>query len=160
MSRIYLFFAIVILMSDVTSSEGRDYVAVPGISEAEAQRFIAQALSIVETIRSAWRETVTFPQLATSFLLAANTFPDRVAFERYAAGSKYWDPQKTIYEIQWAPRVPNDERDGTTSNRISYSRLIFLACELYRRCSQASPAHRSHSPLFPPHSRLRVVGHE
>eukprot|EP00291_Cryptomonas_curvata_P001439 CAMPEP_0172200180 /NCGR_PEP_ID=MMETSP1050-20130122/29159_1 /TAXON_ID=233186 /ORGANISM="Cryptomonas curvata, Strain CCAP979/52" /LENGTH=113 /DNA_ID=CAMNT_0012877403 /DNA_START=313 /DNA_END=650 /DNA_ORIENTATION=- len=86
----YLILASVVFMSDATSSEGKDYIAVSGIPEAESQRFIVQALSIVETIRSAWRETVTFPQLAMSFLLAANTFPDRVAFERFAAGSKYW----------------------------------------------------------------------
>jgi hypothetical protein len=92
--------------------EALDYVAVQGIPEAEAQRFIAQALSIVETIRGAWRETVTYPQLAMSFLLASSPFPNRVAFQRFAAGSKYWDPQKTIYQIQWVPRVINEERDG------------------------------------------------
>ncbi len=107
---LHLLLASVFLLS---SSKGSDYVAVSGIPEAEAQRFIVQALSIVETIRSAWRETVTFPQLAMSFLLASNTFPDRVAFQRFAAGSKYWNPQKTIFEIQWVPRVRNEERDGT-----------------------------------------------
>ncbi len=108
-------------MSDVSSSEGLDYVAVPGIPEAETQRFLAQALSIVETIGTAWRETVTFPQLAMSFLLASNTFPDRIAFERFAAGSKYWDPQKTIFQIQWVPRVPNEERNGTRSPNLLFT---------------------------------------
>ena len=130
----YLILASVVLMSDVTSSKGRDYVAVPGIPEAEAQRFIVQALSIVETIRSAWRETVTFPQLATSFLLAANTFPDRFAFERFAAGSKFWNPQKTIFQIQWVPRVPSEERDGTPAHDLFYPQHIFLSCAHLQHC--------------------------
>jgi hypothetical protein len=141
---IYIILTSFLFLSDATSSEGQEYVAVSGIPEAEAQRFITQALSIVETIRSAWRETVTFPQLAMSFLLAANAFPDRVAFERFAAGSKYWNPQKTIFQIQWVPRVPNEERDGTLAHCLSTALLAGLCTSPTLLVPEPVPAHLPH----------------
>jgi CHASE1-domain containing sensor protein len=117
------FFLILAVASVVIESRQIDYIASPGIPATGAERFVSQAQSIAETIRSAWREAVTFPQLALAFVLASNTFPDRYAFERFTTG-KYWDHQKTIYQIQWVPNVSSADRNGSTS-RLSERGHIF-----------------------------------
>ena len=108
-----------LLFSLVVNSAAQElgYVAASGISDTEAQHFVIQAQTIIETIRNAWMEAVTFPQLALSFILASNIFPDRYTFERFTSGSKYWNPQNTIYEIEWVPNVTNGDRDGARSPR-------------------------------------------
>lgn len=95
-----------------TNSQQVEYVASPGIPETAAEHFVTQAQSIIETIGSAWREAVTFPQLSLAFLLASSSFPDRNAFKRFTSGSKYWDPQSTIYEVEWVPNVSASDRNG------------------------------------------------
>ena len=108
-----------LLFSLVVNSAAQElgYVAASGISDTEAQHFVIQAQTIIETIRNAWMEAVTFPQLALSFILASGTFPDRYTFERFTSGSKYWNPQNTIYEIEWVPNVTNGDRDGARPAR-------------------------------------------
>ena len=120
----YISFALLLFLIIKSSAQDSGYVVASGISDAEAQHFVIQAQTITETIRNAWMEAVTFPQLALSFILASNIFPDRYTFERFTSGSKYWNPQNTIYEIEWVPNVTNGDRDGARRPRTVFCTYI------------------------------------
>ena len=110
----WLLFVCIISLRCIVAA---DYKAGFEVSVADANRFISLSLELSQTVRNAWRETVTFPQLTMSYLLAAKVFPDRQEFENFAGSSRYWNPQKTISQLQWVPAVSEANKAGKIHGR-------------------------------------------
>jgi CHASE1-domain containing sensor protein len=84
-----------------------DIVSVhdPEISREAELEFERIAQAITQTIQLSWRLTLTFPEFVVANLIASPSFPRRGEFEAFAAGNPYWNPLKTILEVQWVPFV-------------------------------------------------------
>ncbi len=88
----------------------KDISAQPGIPQQAIDDFMNQVDMIGHTMIRSWEETITFPQLAISYLTVSKTFPDRQEYETFIGSNKYWNPQGTIWLTQWVPAVENSKR--------------------------------------------------
>ena len=99
-----------LLIISVLSDQTLNYIAEKGITDSDVSIFSSQVSRIKEAIHDSFQNSLTYAEMAFSFLMASNPFPGRIEFNAFAS-SKYWDPDKTINGLQWAPLVLNSQRD-------------------------------------------------
>jgi hypothetical protein len=80
------------------------------MADGSVQSFLASVKDILVDISSGWENTVVFPEFVVSFLVASDTLPSAVQFERFIASNKYFDPSRIIKWTTWNQYISNNDR--------------------------------------------------